>query len=65
MSYNNPITVKRHQKALANMIIDTMRNENLSLLEAYVKVSSMATSDEVIEIAKKMVEELNGTKVEA
>lgn len=59
MSYNNPITIRRHKKALASMIVDTMRNENLSLLEAYVKVSSMASSEEVIDLAKKEIEKIN------
>ncbi len=59
---NNPITVKRHQKALAAMIVDIMRNENKSLLEAYAKLASMATSDEVVELAKQKVNELNGVR---
>lgn len=57
---NNPITIKRHQKVLAGIIIDIMRNEDLSLLEAYAKLASMATSDEVVNLAKEKVEELNG-----
>lgn len=59
MSNHNPLTVKRHQKALAAMIVDIMRNENLSLLEAYAKLASMATSDEVVGLAKKEVEMIN------
>lgn len=59
MSYNNPITVRRHQEALAEMIVDIMHNEDKSLLEAYARLASMATSDEVIAIAKKKVEEIN------
>lgn len=62
MSYNNQITVKRHQKALADMIIDIMRNEDKSLLEAYAKLASMATSDEVVNLAKEKVNELNGVR---
>lgn len=58
----NPLTVKRHQKALAAMIIDIMRNEDKSLLEAYAKLASMATSDEVVEMAKQKVNELNGVQ---
>lgn len=58
----NPLTVKRHQKALAAMIVDIMRNEDKSLLEAYAKLASMATSDEVVELAKKKVNELNGER---
>lgn len=60
MSHHNPLTVRRHQKALAAMIIEIMQNQDLSLLEAYVKLASMATSDEVVDLAKKRVEELNG-----
>lgn len=41
------------------MIVDIMRNENLSLLEAYAKLASMATSDEVVGLAKKEVEMIN------
>lgn len=41
------------------MIIDIMRNEDLSLLEAYAKLASLATSDEVTNMAKKRVEEIN------
>lgn len=59
MSNHNPLTVKRHQKALAEMIVDIMRNEDLSLLEAYAKLASMATSDEVTDLAKKEVERIN------
>lgn len=59
---NNPLTIKRHQKALAEMIIDIMRNEDKSLLEAYARLASMATSDEVVELAKKRVNELNGVR---
>lgn len=58
----NPITIKRFNKQLADMIIYFMDRENLSLLEAYVKVSHMATSDEVLELAKKEVNKLNGVK---
>ncbi len=64
MSYNNPITVKRHQKALAAMIVDTMRNENKNLLEAYITVSRMATSDEVIALAKAEVAKRNGVEAQ-
>lgn len=60
MAHINQITVKRHQKALAGMIVDIMRNEDKSLLEAYATLASMATSDEVIALAKKRVDELNG-----
>lgn len=60
MSYHNQLTVRRHRKALAEMIVDTMRNEDLSLLQAYVKVAALATSDEVIALAKEKVEEFNG-----
>jgi hypothetical protein len=60
MAHINQITVKRHQKALAEMIVDIMRNEDKSLLEAYATLASMATSDEVIALAKKRVDELNG-----
>lgn len=60
MSYNNPLTMQRHRRALAGMIIDIMRNEDLSLLEAYAKLASMATSDEVVELAKKEIEAING-----
>lgn len=56
----NILTVKRHQKILAKMIVEIMRNEDLSLLEAYVKLASMATSDEVIDLAKQKVKEING-----
>lgn len=59
MSNHNPLTVKRHQRALADMIIDIMRNEDKNLLEAYVRLASMATSDEVSDLAKKRVEALN------
>lgn len=59
MSYNNQLTVKRHQKALAGMIIDIMRNEDKSLLEAYATLASMATSDQVTNMAKAMVEKIN------
>lgn len=58
----NQLTVKRHQKALAAMIVDIMRNEGKSLLEAYAKLASMATSDEVVEMAKQKVNELNGVR---
>lgn len=64
MSYNNQITVKRHQKALAAMIVDTMRNEDKSLLEAYITVQRMVTSDEVIALAKAEVAKRNGEKVQ-
>ena len=60
MSYNNQITVRRHKKALAEMIFDTMRNENKSLLEAYVKVQSMVTEDDVLNQVKEMVQTYNG-----
>jgi hypothetical protein len=60
---HNPLTTKRHQKALASMIVDIMRNEDRSLLEAYAKLASMATSDEVVNLAKKEVEELNSQAV--
>lgn len=60
MAHINQITVKRHQKALAEMIVDIMRNEDKNLLEAYATLASMATSDEVIALAKKRVDELNG-----
>lgn len=60
MSNNNQLTVKRHRQALARMIIDIMRNEDKSLLEAYATLASMATSDEVVDIAKKEIERLNG-----
>lgn len=63
MSYNNPITVKRHKKALAAMIVDIMQNEDMSLLEAYARLASMATSDEVIGLARERVEVLNGLAV--
>jgi hypothetical protein len=59
MSYNNPLTVERHKKALADMIVDTMRNENKSLLEAYVTISQLATSDEVISLAKDKINVIN------
>lgn len=58
----NPITIKRFNNQLVDMIIYFMERENLSLLEAYVKVSQMATSDEVIDLAKKKVNQLNGVK---
>lgn len=64
MSYNNQLTVKRHQEALAAMIVDTMRNRDVSLLEAYLTISRMATSDEVIELAKQKVAKLNGVEVQ-
>lgn len=63
MSHHNPLTVKRHQKALAEMIVDTMKNENLSLLEAYITVQRMVTSDEVIALAKERIAKLNGVEV--
>ncbi len=44
------------------MIVDIMRNEDKSLLEAYAKLASMATSDEVVELAKQKVNELNGVR---
>lgn len=62
MSHNNPLTVKRHQEALAKMIVDIMANEDLSLLEAYAKLASMATSDEVVTLAKITVETMNGSR---
>lgn len=58
----NPLTIKRHQKALAEMIVDIMRNEDLSLLEAYAKLASLATSDEVVALAKQRVEALNAQR---
>lgn len=58
----NPITTKRFQKQLADMIIYFMDRQNLSLLEAYTKVAGMATSDEVIDQAKAKVNELNGVR---
>lgn len=60
MSYTNPMTIKRFNKQLADMILYFMDREDLSLLEAYVKVAAMATSDEVLDLAKKRVNELNG-----
>lgn len=59
MSHNNPLTVKRHRKALADMIVDIMKNEDKSLLEAYATLASLATSDEVVELAKDKVNKLN------
>lgn len=58
----NPITIKRFNDQLVDMIIYFMDRENLSLLEAYIKVSQMASSDEVIELAKAKVNTLNGVK---
>ena len=60
MSNNNPLTQKRHKQALAKMIVDIMRNEDKSLLEAYASLASMATSDEVVGMAKDIVNKLNG-----
>lgn len=56
----NPITIKRLNNQLADMILYFMDRENLSLLEAYIKVSHMASSDEVLEIVKAKVNKLNG-----
>lgn len=55
----NPLTIKRHQQALCDMIIDTMRNENLSMLEASGRVMRMVTSDEVETMVKAKVAKLN------
>lgn len=59
MSHNNPITVTRHKKVLAEMIVDTMRNENKSLLEAYITVQRLVTDDSVIEQAKALIASIN------
>jgi hypothetical protein len=64
MSHNNPLTVNRHKKALAEMIVDTMRNDDVSLLEAYLTISRLATSDEVIGLAKQKVAKLNGVEMQ-
>ena len=56
----NPITTKRLQEQFANNIVSMMRHDNVSLLQAYITLSQMMTSDEVIELAKAKIEKLNG-----
>jgi len=58
MSHNNQLTVKRHRKELSDMIIDIMQDENVSLLQAYVKLAGMVTSDEVINLTKDKIKEM-------
>lgn len=59
MKFKNRITQKRVTEEFADLIVSTMRHENLSLLEAYVGLSRLMTSDEVIELAKAKVQKLN------
>lgn len=56
----NPITIKRFQKQLVDQIIYFMERENVSLLEAEIRVAGMVSSDEVIDAAKAKVNEMNG-----
>lgn len=56
----NEITVKRLQKEFAKNIIDVMEHEGVSLLEAYVSLSQLMTSDRVIELAKAEINRRNG-----
>lgn len=60
MQFQNPITQKRVTENFADLIVSTMRRENLSLLEVYVGLSHLMTSDEVIALAKEKIEKLNG-----
>lgn len=55
----NTLTLKRHQKVLSDMIVDTMRNESCSLLEAYVKLQNLVSSEEVVSRAKKKIMYIN------
>lgn len=59
----NPITVKRFEKQLADMVYYFMEREDLSLLEAYLKVSHMASSDTVLAKVKSQVSITNSGKV--
>jgi len=59
----NTITVKRFEKQLADMVYYFMERENLSLLEAYIKVSHMASSDTVLSKVKTQVSITNNGKV--
>lgn len=62
MQFTNPLTQKRVTKDFAKLIVDTMRHENISLLEAYVGLSHLMTSDEVLTLAKEEISKLNGVE---
>lgn len=63
MSKHNPLTTIRHRKQLASMIVDTMKNEECSLLEAYVTLQALVSDEATLAIAKKKIEQLNGDQV--
>lgn len=60
MSYNNPLTTIRHRKQLASMIVETMKNEGCSLLEAYVTLQALVSDEYTLAIAKDKINKLNG-----
>lgn len=59
MSNINPLTIKRFEKQLSDMIVYFMAHDDMSLLEAYVNVAGLVTSDAVIERAKAKINFIN------